>query len=297
MCSGDDLAADQWRRTTRDTSGRPSVLNFLEGKTALVTGASRGIGAAIAVALAACGADVAIAARTTAARPSRIPGTLENTAASIREFGRRALVIPADLSREEDVEAMVQATFDHFGRIDVAVNNAAVASPGDLDLDRKHFELLMSINVRAPMVAIRALRPIMEQGGEGRIVNISSATAAYVVPGLMGYGMSKVALEHLTVSSAVMLAPSRIAVNCFRVDIGTASEGIVYRTSGRGADGEPPSVPAEGVIWMLRQDLDYTGHLVSMAALRTREGIMESQAPNAAGTPFPLIFPGLEQSL
>lgn len=273
------------------------MLNFLEGKTALVTGASRGIGAAIAVALAECGAHVAVAARTTRTMPSPIPGTLEDTAARVRDCGRRALVVPTDLNREEDIEAMVQTTYDHFGRIDVAINNAAAASPGDLELDRKRFDLLMHINVRAPMVAIRALRPIMEQAGEGRIVNISSATAAYVVPGLMGYGMSKLALEHLTVSAAVMLAESNIAVNCFRVDIGTASEGIIYRTGGRAADGEPPSVPAEGVVWMLRQDLNYTGHLVSMAALRRREGIMETQAPDAAGTPFPQIFPGLEKSL
>jgi citronellol/citronellal dehydrogenase len=247
----------------------------LEGKVAIVTGASRGVGAATAVALAEAGAMVACAARATEANPLRLPGTIDATVGRITDAGGEALGVPTNLAREEDVERMVAATVEHFGRLDVLVNNAAITFPGDLDVPMKRYDLMMAVNLRAPLVAAHAAAPHMKQQGEGAIVNVSSAAALSYIPGLMVYGMSKIAMEHLTVSLATQLLPHRIAVNTFRIDVPVASEGFVANLPDVDHSGwEPTEVPAEGIIWMLRQPASYTGHNVGMAALRDEHGIM-----------------------
>jgi NAD(P)-dependent dehydrogenase (short-subunit alcohol dehydrogenase family) len=226
-----------------------------------------------------------------------VPGTLDEVSEQVEALGRRAVPIPTDLTDEDQVVAMVDAAASALGGLDIVVNNAAVASPGDLTIDRKRFLLLMSVNARAPMVVTHQAVPHLRAAGGGRILNISSAAASFAIEGLMAYGMSKLALEHLTVSSARLLEHASIAVNCFRIDIGTASEGMVFRNGAIAPDWEPTEVAAEGALWMLGQPLDYTGHLVSMATLREREGIMPSRASAPTkpppGTP---IFPGLESS-
>ena len=247
----------------------------LEGKVAIVTGASRGVGAATAVALAEAGAMVACAARATEANPLRLPGTIDATVGRITDAGGEALAVPTNLAHEEDVERMVAATVEHFGRLDVLVNNAAITFPGDLDVPMKRYDLMMAVNLRAPLVAAHAAAPHMKQHGEGAIVNVSSAAALSYIPGLMVYGMSKIAMEHLTVSLATQLLPHRIAVNTFRIDVPVASEGFVANLPDVDHSGwEPTEVPAEGIVWMLRQPASYTGHNVGMAALRDEHGIM-----------------------
>jgi citronellol/citronellal dehydrogenase len=269
----------------------------LGGLRALVTGASRGVGASIAIALAAAGADVAIAARSTSRQPSKVPGTLDAVAEQIDAVGRRAVLVPTDLTHEESVVDMVATAAQDLGGLDIVVNNAAFAMPGGLEIDQRRFKTMMAVNARAPLVVTREAVQHLRRSSHGRILNISSAAASYAVKGLLAYGMSKVALEHLSVSSARLLEPDGIAVNCFRIDIGTASEGMTYRNQGAAPDWEPPSVAAEGALWMLRQPRAYTGRLVSMAALRAKEGIMATKASAPTkpppGTP---IFPGLEIS-
>jgi citronellol/citronellal dehydrogenase len=253
----------------------------LEGKVAIVTGASRGVGAAAAIALAREGVSVACAARATDADPLRLPGTIDATVRQIIDAGGSALAVPTNLARDEDVERMISETVEHFGRLDVLVNNAAITFPGDLDVPRKRYELMMAVNLRAPLVAAHAAVPHMKQQGEGAILNVSSAAALMYIPGLMVYGMSKIALEHLTVSLAEQLAADRIAVNTFRIDLPVASEGFVANLPDADhSDWEPTEVPAEGIVWMLGRPPSYTGHNVGMVALRDDEGIMASQVPS-----------------
>jgi len=164
-------------------------MNF-RGAVALVTGASRGVGRAIAVALAARGADVACAARATDAAPFKLPGTVDETVRAVEAQGRRGLAVPTDLARPEQVEAMVTRTIEHFGRLDILVNNAAITFPGDLDLPMKRWDLVMEVNLRAPVLAMRAALPGMIARRIGCILNVSSAAAVMVVPGLRVYGGS-----------------------------------------------------------------------------------------------------------
>jgi NAD(P)-dependent dehydrogenase (short-subunit alcohol dehydrogenase family) len=275
------------------------MLEDLGGKVALVTGASRGVGAATAVALAEAGCDVACAARATETSPQRTAGTLDETVRRIASTGRRGLSIPTDLAVDDDVVAMIAKTREHFGRLDVLVNNAAITFIGDLDIPLKRYDLIMAVNLRAPLIAIREAAPFMAAGGGGSIINVSSAAALYPHPSLLAYGISKIGLERLTVDAARQLAPSHIAVNCFRIDIAIASEGFVANTPGADhSNWEPSEVAAEGIVWMARQPVTYSGHRESMFALRHREGIMASRLANpATEAPATELFDGLAPAI
>lgn len=251
----------------------------LQDRVAIVTGASRGIGRAVALALAGAGVRVACAARATDARPLRLPGTIDATVREVESRGGCAVAVPTNLAVPEEVEAMVHRTIEHFGRLDILVNNAAVTFPGDLDMPSSRFDLIMAINVRAPFLATRVAARWMKEHGGGAVLNVSSSASQLPVPGLMVYGMSKAALERFTVDAARQLQPWGIAVNGFRIDVPVASEGFL--TNAPGADTsewEPTDVPAEGILWMLRQPPEYTGRNESMSELRAREGIMKSRA-------------------
>ena len=264
-------------------------MDDLHGKVALVTGASRGVGAATAVALAEAGCDVACAARSTRSHPQRTSGTLDETVGRIEQTGRRGLAVPTNLAVDEEVEAMVATTVERFGRLDILVNNAAITFIGDLDIPLHRFDLVMQVNMRAPMIAIREAVPAMRAAGGGSVVNVSSVAALYPHPSLMAYGMSKVALERLTVDAASQLAADGIAVNCFRIDLAVASEGFVANTPGADhSDWEPSAVAAEGILWMVRQPASYSGRRESMFALRQREGIMSSRVAHPMTTPPPV---------
>lgn len=251
----------------------------LAGKVAIVTGASRGVGAATAVLLAERGCKVACAARATDDAPLPIPGTIDETVRRITNGGGDAIAVATNLARDEEVERLVVTTLEHFGRVDVLINNAAITFPGDLEMDLKRFDLVMQVDLRAALIAIRAVTPAMRAQGGGAIVNISSVAGLNYIPGLMAYGMAKAALEHLTVSAAHQLQPFGIAVNTFRIDIPVASEGFVFNMPDADhSDWEPSEVAAEGIIWMLEQPPSYTGHNAGMARLREEHGIMASRA-------------------
>ena len=249
------------------------------GQVALVTGASRGIGAATAVALAAQGCAVACVARSTRSAPQRTAGTLDQTVEAIEAAGGQALAVPTDLSDPEQVKAMVERTVEHFGRLDLLVNNAAVTFVGDLDIALRRYQVLMAVNLTAPLVAMARAAPHLAESGHGRIVNVSSVAALFPYPGLMAYGMSKAALERATVDAARQLAPRGVAVNVFRVDLPVASEGFVANAPGADRSSwEPPEVAAEGITWLLDQPAGFSGELTSMYELRRRHGIMASRA-------------------
>ncbi|MCE2531516.1 MAG: SDR family NAD(P)-dependent oxidoreductase [Acidimicrobiia bacterium] len=243
-------------------------MNF-SGKTAIVTGASRGIGAAIAVELGRRGANVVCAARASAANPLRLPGTVDETAQAINEAGGVGLAVPCDLTGDGDIEHLITVTVERFGRLDMLVNNAAVSFGGDLDIPMKRFDVLMRINVRAPLVATRLAQPHLAAAPDGgRILNVGSVTATGYFPTMLTYGMSKAALEHLTVTSAAVLAPDGIAVNCYRIDVQVASEGYVMNAPDADhSTWADTATAADGALWMLSQPTDWTGWIVPMLAL------------------------------
>ena len=145
----------------------------LKDKVVLITGASRGVGAACAEACAREGAHLALAAKSVDPHPV-LPGTLGETADAVRRLDRDALVLPCDVRFEEQVDAMVEQTVAHFGRLDVLVNNAgAIHLSNVADYPAKRFDLVMGINVRASFLASRAAIPHIRATGGGHVLMMS----------------------------------------------------------------------------------------------------------------------------
>ena len=156
----------------------------LAGRVAIVTGAGRGIGRAIAIALAAEGAAVAVAARTRA--------EIAAVAAAIHDAGGRALAVPTDVTRDSDVEALVEGTLAELGRADVLVTAAGTASFGPLAGTKPaDWDTMLAVNLRAVMVCCRAVLPAMQRQGSGTIINVASIAAKRALPGAAVYSATK----------------------------------------------------------------------------------------------------------
>ena len=184
-----------------------SVLNMfrVDGKVAFVNGAGRGIGAASAIALAEAGADVAIRARTV--------GQLDEVAEAIRGYGRRALVVVADDSVEDDDLSALERAVDEFGRLDILVNVVGGAMPGPFMRARdRDFEQAFQFNVMTAIRLVRAAVPHLLATGDGSVINITTAAAHMVGRGYTLYGTVKAALDHATRLLAADLCP-KIRVN------------------------------------------------------------------------------------
>jgi citronellol/citronellal dehydrogenase len=197
------------------------------GRRVLVTGASRGIGAAAARRFAAEGADVAIVARTLD-QHDHLAGSLRATAAGIVASGARCAVIMADLADEDDRARIAPSAVDALGGpIDILVNNAAAAMYAPvIDMPLKRRRLTFEVNVHAPLDLAQAIVPSMVERGEGWIINISSATARPVANSDMTiYGASKAALNRVTHGLGVELADTGVRVNTVEPRAAVMSEG------------------------------------------------------------------------
>ena len=178
----------------------------LAHQVALVTGASRGIGRGIALALARAGADVALAART-------VPD-LEGVARKVEALGRRALVVPADVRDDRSVHVMVETTLETFGRVDVLVNNAGLGHFGPIeDLTLEQFDEMLGVNLRGPFLCTRAVVPAMKRQGSGAILNIASVAGLVANPNLAGYNATKFGLMGLSEACMLELRHAGIRVS------------------------------------------------------------------------------------
>jgi len=179
----------------------------LSGRVALVTGGSRGIGRAIALALAEAGADVAVNFLARAAEAEEVAGR-------VRAFGRRALVVAADVSDGAAVSAMVGRVADALGPIDVLVNNAGIGPAHGLDdLTEAVFDRTIAVNLKSAFLCIQAVLPAMRARRFGRIVNISSGAARGAGGIGVHYNASKAGMEGLTRGYAARLAGEGITMN------------------------------------------------------------------------------------
>jgi len=194
----------------------------LLARVAIVTGAGRGIGAAIAMAFAEVGADVVIGARTEA--------QLDEVATGVRALGRRAAVVPGDLSGRAGMQALVEAAVREFRRIDIVVNNVGGSMPGPyLGTTEEAFNEALRWNVTTAFNLTQLAVPHMLEAGGGSVINIASAVGRFADRGFCAYGTSKAAMIHLTKNLAIDLAP-RIRVNVIAPGaIATSALDIVLR--------------------------------------------------------------------
>lgn len=189
----------------------------LSGRKALVTGGSRGIGRAIALALARAGADVALtywASRTNA----------EEVAEEILGLGRRTLVARADLASAEDAEAVAEVMSTHFGGLDILVSNAAGGGFRPLmEVSPEAFDLALHLNVRAFMLLVQRAARLLERPAtakdRSRVITLSSWGAERALPMYGAIGASKAALESMTRHFALELGPRGVNVNCVRAGV------------------------------------------------------------------------------
>ena len=181
----------------------------IDGRVAVVTGASKGIGRGIALGFADAGADLVLASRTRA--------DLEKVAESVRERGRRALVVPCDVNERAQLEHLVEAAWKEFGRLDVLVNNAGGSPPkAALRTSEQMFEHALRFNVTSAFLLSRLAIPRMLEREGGAVLNVSSGLSWLVEKGFVAYGTAKAALSHMTRLLGYELAP-RIRVNAIAV--------------------------------------------------------------------------------
>jgi NAD(P)-dependent dehydrogenase (short-subunit alcohol dehydrogenase family) len=210
----------------------------LDKRVAIVTGASRGIGTAIAERLAAEGAAVAVSARTVNPGDNRFEGSISETVDAIRAAGGFAIAVPADLSKPEDRAALVQRCEQELGPVDILVNNAAVTWFEPVAaFDQRHYDLMFEVQVRAPFELAQLVLPGMQERKQGWILNISSGAARHpqgppydprFSRGATVYGMCKAALERFTSGLAAEVYDDGIAVNCLSPSSVVATPGVVH---------------------------------------------------------------------
>jgi NAD(P)-dependent dehydrogenase (short-subunit alcohol dehydrogenase family) len=227
-------------------NGKVLDLFRLKDRVALVTGGSRGLGKAVALALADAEADVAVTARTAA--------DLEQTAAEVRASGRRALTVRADLSRSEEVTALAETVLGHFGHVDILVNNAAVLSETHLlELTETEWNEVLDTNLKAVFLLSQAIARAMAGRGTGAIINVASYNSIRGAAGLGAYTASKGGLLTLTKTMAIEWARYGIRVNAIcpgliRTDLNSQfldtpyGEGLIRSTVPAKRAGRPDEV-------------------------------------------------------
>lgn len=229
----------------------------LQGKTLFITGASRGIGLAIALRAARDGANIAVAAKTTEPHP-KLPGTIFTAAEAIERAGGRALPVAVDIRDEAQVQRAVAQTVERFGGIDVLVNNASAISLTDtLSTPMKRFDLMHQINTRGTFVCSQACIPHLKRAANPHILNNSPPLnmnprwfQAHVAYTMAKYGMSMCVL-----GMAAELGPDGIAVNALwpRTAIATAAIELLGGDE-MSARSRKPEIMADAAYWVLTQD-------------------------------------------
>jgi citronellol/citronellal dehydrogenase len=226
------------------------------GRVAFVAGASRGIGATVAEALAREGAAVAVAARSE--HEGKMPGTIHAVAGRITSAGGRALPVQCDVTSEESVEAAVGATVSEFGGIDILIANAGVLWLGPIDsTPLKRWQLCLNVNLTGVFLVTKAVIPHVRARGGGSLIAITTTGVGMLEHGANAYWVSKAGVERLYLGLASDLKPDNVAVNCLSPSRVVLTEG--WQAGGGGMEippemVEPPEAMANAAVLLAQQD-------------------------------------------
>jgi len=249
----------------------------LSGRVAVVTGASRGIGKALALRLAREGADVVVAAKSTEST-ERLPGSIYETAAEVEALGRRALAVPTDVRDEEAVRALIERAVGELGRVDLLINNAgALWWQTVTDTPPKRFDLMMGVNVRAAYLTAHYALPHMRRQRWGHIMNMCPAITTDPSPGKVCYMISKMGMARLAIGIAAEYRDDGIAANALwpRTIIESQASinwGMMDRSQWR-----TPEIVCDAAMAVFAQEPpSYSGHQVlDEDALRELAGVSD----------------------
>jgi citronellol/citronellal dehydrogenase len=188
-------------------------MSELAGRVAIITGASRGIGRALALGLARAGCAVVLAAKSTEST-EKLPGSVYTVAQEVEALGGQALPVPIDVRDADQIESLAAQTKERFGRIDILINNAgALWWRPLLDTPAKRFDLVMGVNARAAFLLARAVLPAMIERRWGHIINMAPPLDLAIVPGRIAYAISKLGMTLLTLGLAEEMKAHNVAVN------------------------------------------------------------------------------------
>jgi len=253
------------------TGAKVNSRGKLAGQVAIVTGASRGIGEAVAKRFAMEGASVVVTARTVEEDEHYLPGTITNTVKSIRDAGGQAVAVRADLALAEDRQALVEAASNEFGSVDILVNNAAITYFIPVaEFPERRFRLMMDVQVWTPFELAQLVLPGMKERGQGWILNVSSHAAIHPDKTLQGrggtvYGMCKAALERFTTGLAQETYDDNIGVNVISPGL-VATPGVMHHKLINEANKDtvtPVEVMAEACLRLCHADQEWNAQALT----------------------------------
>jgi len=270
-------------------------MNTLSGKTLFITGASRGIGLAIALRAARDGANVAIAAKSAVPNP-KLPGTIHTAAEAVEAAGGRALALRCDIREEEQVRAAVAKTVETFGGIDILVNNAsAIWLRGTLDTPIRRFDLMQQVNARGTFLCAQACLPHLLQAPNPHILTLApppSLDPKWWAPHT-GYTLAKMGMSFVTLGLAAEFADRGIAINALwpRTLIATDALNMIPGVSPD--NGRRPEIVADAAHAVLvRPAAGFTGRFLVDDEVLAEAGItdLSRYAVDPAGPLLPDLF-------
>lgn len=247
-------------------------MSSLRGKTLFITGASRGIGLAIALRAARDGANVAIAAKSAVPNP-KLPGTIHTAAAAVDAAGGQGLALRCDIREEEQVEAAIAATVERFGGIDVLVNNAsAIWLRGALDTPMKRFDLMSQVNSRGSFLCAQKALPHLLKSANPHILTLApppTLDPKWWGPHT-GYSLAKIGMSFVTLGLAAEFGPQGVAVNALWPQTVIATDALKMIPGADAAGGRTPDIMADAAhVVLCREARGFYGQfLVDEAVLR-----------------------------
>jgi len=252
------------------------VGKVLEGRVAIVTGGSRGIGRALAIRLAEEGADVVVAAKTEQST-EKLQGTIYETAEEIRKRGRRALPVRVDVRDEQQIAAMVEQAAQTFGRIDILINNAgALWWKPVLETPPKRFDLLMAVNVRAAYLCSYYVLPYMKRQRWGHIINMAPPISTRANPNMVAYMISKMGMARLAIGIAEEHRADNIAANALWPVTPIETAAVIVNRLGERSQWRTPEILCDAVMAILRQEPSRcTGRMLTDEEILREAGVTD----------------------
>ncbi|WP_255149251.1 SDR family oxidoreductase [Halorarius halobius] len=267
----------------------------LSGQTAFITGTTRGIGKEIALALADCGCNVVSTGKTSEeddyGDDQDLEGTIEQTAREVRERGPEALAVQLNVRDPEQVEGAAQQAIDHFGEVNIVINNASAIQIANVEeLPANRFDLMTDVNVRGTYLVARAFMDHLKEIDDAWLLTNAPPVAIDRAPGKAPYSWSKMGMSFITLSLAQELGGHDVGCNSFWPVTAIDTRATRYFGLGTEDDWRSPDIVSDAVLEILKRDpADYTGNAVYDEEILREAGVDDFAAYNLTeGDPSPM---------